>query len=149
MICYRHLCKVDGRYRNGMDAPEIRSGSEATRHTSFDPGSKIPTGSGVHHDRQGGCLRPALHVENLHIRINTENPQQNLHAVAVGAIIDRFLQGCAPKRCRQHTRNNYRGLFNNHIRPRWETEFVQNVKTTAVEGWLESYSHPRQIKSHV
>jgi integrase len=88
-------------------------------------------------------------VENLRIRINAGNSQQNFHAVTVGALIERFMEEYAPKRCRQHTRNNYRGLFNNHIRPRWETEFVQNVKTAAVEDWLESYPYSRQIKSHV
>ncbi|HEV2416405.1 MAG TPA: site-specific integrase [Terriglobia bacterium] len=88
-------------------------------------------------------------VEHLRITINAENPQQNFHSVTVGALIDRFMEEYAPKRCRENTRNNYRGLFNNHIRAKWEAEFVQNVKTTAVEDWLESYPHSRQIKSHV
>jgi integrase len=57
-------------------------------------------------------------VEHLRITINAENPQQNFHAVTVEALIDLFMEEYAPKRCRQHTRNNYRGLFNNHIRPR-------------------------------
>ena len=55
----------------------------------------------------------------------------------------------APKRCRENTQSNYRGLFDNHIKPRWGTEFVQNVKPMAVEDWLETYPRSRQVKSHV
>jgi len=43
----------------------------------------------------------------------------------------------------------YQSLFENHIRPKWGTEFVENFKLMAVEDWLESYPHSRQIKSHV
>jgi len=88
-------------------------------------------------------------VQYLRIKINSENPQQRFHEVTVGTLIDRFMAEYAPKRCRENTQNNYRGLFNNHIRPRWGAEFVQNVKTMAVEDWLEAYPHSRQVKSHV
>lgn len=88
-------------------------------------------------------------VKHLRITINTKNPQQSFHTVIVGTLIDRFMEEYVPKRCRENTRNNYRGLYNHHIRPRWEAEFVENVKTTAVEDWLETYPHSRQVKSHV
>ncbi|MGH9402233.1 MAG: tyrosine-type recombinase/integrase, partial [Terriglobia bacterium] len=35
------------------------------------------------------------------------------------------------------------------IRPKWGTEFVQNVKTMAVEDWLEEYQYSQQVKAHV
>jgi integrase len=88
-------------------------------------------------------------IEHRRIELNLENPQREFHSITVGGLIDRFMEEYAPKRCRENTQNNYRGLFDNHIRPRWGTEFVQNVKPMAIENWLESYPHSRQVKSHV
>ena len=88
-------------------------------------------------------------VEHLRMKINAPNPQERFHAVTVGALIDRFMEEYAPKRCRENTQTNYRSLFKNHIRPRWGGELVQNVKTIVVEDWLESYPGSRQVKSHV
>jgi len=88
-------------------------------------------------------------VEHLRIKINAENSQQQFHQVTVGALIDRFLKEYAPKRCRKPTQKLYHSLFENHIRPKWGREFVQNVKTTAVEDWLDEYPYSGQIKSHV
>jgi integrase len=88
-------------------------------------------------------------VEHLRIAINTGNPQQQFHAAIVLTLIDRFMREYAPKRCRENTRKNYRGIFENHIRPRWGTEFVQSVRTIAIEDWLETYPHSRQVKAHI
>jgi integrase len=88
-------------------------------------------------------------AEHLRITINAENPQQNFHSVTVGALIDRFMEEYAPKRCRLLTQKVYRSLFENHIRPRWGKENVPHVKTIGVENWLEGYPHSRQIKSHI
>jgi integrase len=88
-------------------------------------------------------------IEHLRMSINAENPQQLFHHVTVAALIDRFMQDYAPKRCRKPTQKLYRSLFKNHIKPKWGREFVQSVKTLAVEGWLDAYPHSRQIKSHV
>jgi integrase len=88
-------------------------------------------------------------VEHRRIQVNAQNPQQQFHEVTVGALIDRFMAEYAPKRCRENTQSNYRGLFDNHIKPRWGTEFVQNVKPMALEDWLETYPRSRQVKSHV
>ncbi|TAM79570.1 MAG: site-specific integrase [Acidobacteria bacterium] len=88
-------------------------------------------------------------VEHLRIKINAQNPQRQFHAVTVGALIERFMAEYAAKHCRKHTQKGYRGLFENHIKPRWGTEFVQNVEALAVGDWLEAYPHSRQVKSHV
>jgi len=88
-------------------------------------------------------------AEHLRITINAENPQQNSHSVTVGALIDRFMEEYAPKRCRLLTQKVYRSLFENHIRPRWGKENVTHVKTIGVENWLEAYPHSRQIRSHI
>jgi integrase len=88
-------------------------------------------------------------VEYLRIKINASNPQLQFHSATVGALIDRFMQDYAPKRCREFTLKNYLSMFKNHIRPRWADELVCNVKTMAVEDWLEAYPASRQVKSHV
>ncbi|MGD1154533.1 MAG: tyrosine-type recombinase/integrase [Terriglobia bacterium] len=88
-------------------------------------------------------------AEYLRIKANAQNPQQGFHAVTVGALIDRFMAEYAPKRCRENTRKNYHSVFENHIRPRWGTEFARNVKTVAIEDWLETYPHSQQVRAHV
>jgi hypothetical protein len=88
-------------------------------------------------------------VEHLRMKINAENPQQHSHHATVTALIERFMQEYVPSRCRRPTQKLYRSLFENHVKPKWGTEFVSNVKTMAVENWLEQYPHSSQIKSHV
>src|ERR1035441_2570773 len=88
-------------------------------------------------------------VEHLRMKVNAQSPQEQFHTVTVGGLIDRFMAEYAPKRCRRLTQKVYRSLFENHIRPKWGGEFVQDVRTMALENWLESYSHSRQVKSHV
>lgn len=88
-------------------------------------------------------------VGYLRMKINAQNPQQEFHSFTVGALIDRFMQEYAPKHCRKPTQRVYGSLFKNHIRPKWGAEYIQNVKTTAIEEWLETMPRSRQIKSHV
>jgi len=88
-------------------------------------------------------------VEHHRIHVNAQNPQQQFHSVTVAALIERFMEEYAPKRCRKLTQSTYRSLFKNHIRPRWGDEYVHNVKTMAVESWLDEYPYSRQIKAHV
>ena len=88
-------------------------------------------------------------IEHRRMEINSENPQQRFHSVTVGGLIDRFMKEYAPKHCRLNTQRDYRNSFNNHVRPRWGTVFIQNVKTMAVQDWLDSYPHSRQVKAHI
>jgi len=88
-------------------------------------------------------------VEHLRSRINANNPQSQFHSITVGGLIDRFMAEYAPKRCRLKTLRNYRSVFKNHIRPRWADEFIEDVRTAAVQDWLDAYPHSRQVKVHV
>ncbi len=88
-------------------------------------------------------------VEHRRIEINVESAQREFHSITIGALVDRFMAECAPKRCRLNTQRAYRSFFNNHVRPKWGSEFVQNVKTMAVQDWLDSYPHSRQVKAHI
>jgi hypothetical protein len=88
-------------------------------------------------------------VEYLRSNINAGHPQEQFHPVTVGALIDRFLAEYAPRHCRKSTQRVYESLFTTHIRPRWGGELVRQVKTMAVDDWLGSYPHSRQVKAHV
>jgi len=88
-------------------------------------------------------------VEHLRIKVNAQTPQARFHSVTVGALMDRFIEEYAPKHCRRNTVNCYRWLSNKHVRPRWGTEFVQDVKTMAVQDWLDAYPHSRQVRAHI
>jgi integrase len=88
-------------------------------------------------------------VEHLRMRINRDDPQQRFHSVTVGGLIDRFMEEYAPRVCRPNTQRDYRHSFKNHVRLRWGSVFIQNVKTMAVQDWLDSYPHSRQVKAHI
>ncbi len=88
-------------------------------------------------------------VEYLRMKINAQNPQRQFHSFTVGALIDRFMEQHVPKHCRKLTASVYRSLFEKHIRPKWGTELVGNVRTMALEEWLETMPYSRQVKSHV
>ncbi len=87
-------------------------------------------------------------VESLRMKINAQNPQQQFHRTTVQGLMDRFMSEYAPKRCRRNTSNNYRGLYSNHIKPRWGTEFLDSVRPMLVEDWLEGYNEYKvQLKN--
>ncbi len=88
-------------------------------------------------------------VEPLRIKINARNPQQQFHSVTVGALIDRYLAEEMPMRVRGDTASTYRGLLENWIRPKWGTEFIQKVKTLAIENWLKSIPRSANTKAHI
>ena len=103
-------------------------------------------------------------VEHRRIEINAQNPQRQFHCVTVGGLIELFMKDYTPKRCRKLTQSTYRSLFKNHIQPAWGRMYLQDVKTIAVESWLEGYNSyevegnggkkikkpvSRQIKAHV
>jgi integrase len=88
-------------------------------------------------------------VEFRRIKVNAQSPQAHFHSVTVGGLMDRFIEEYAPKHCRRNTRNCYRWISNKHVRPKWGTEFVHNVKTMPVQDWLDTYPVSRQVKAHI
>lgn len=103
-------------------------------------------------------------LECLRIKINVEIPQQQFYRVTVQGLADRFMTEYASKRCRWNTRMSYHGLYNNHIKPRWGTEYVDDVRPMLVEDWFDGYNEreveqkegqkikrpvSRAVKSHV
>ena len=88
-------------------------------------------------------------AERLRIKVNAPASHRHFNSITLGTLIDRFMEEYAPKRCRRHTLRNYRGIFNNHIRPKWADVCVKEVRALSVENWLETYPHSRPVKSHV
>ena len=62
---------------------------------------------------------------------------------------DRYMAEEMPARVRDDTARTYRGLLKKWIRPRWGPDFVQNVKTLAVEHWLKSIPRSVNTKAHI
>ncbi|MGA2629223.1 MAG: tyrosine-type recombinase/integrase [Terriglobia bacterium] len=88
-------------------------------------------------------------VEHRRMQINADSPQRQFHSVTVGALIDRFMEEYAPRHCRLNTQRDYRYSFKTHVQPKWGAVFIQNVKTMAVQDWLDNYPHSRQVKAHI
>ena len=61
-------------------------------------------------------------VEHLRIKINAQNPQQQFHAVTVGALVDRYKSEEMSGQCAAKTQpSRYRGILKNWICPKWGT----------------------------
>jgi integrase len=88
-------------------------------------------------------------VEHRRIEINSQNAQKQFHSVTVGALIERFMEQHVPRHCRKLTASVYRSLFETHIRPKWGTCFLHDLRPMGVKEWLEEMSHSRQVKAHV
>lgn len=88
-------------------------------------------------------------VECQRITINARSSQQQFHSVTVAALADRYMADEMLARVRDDTARTYRGLLKNWIRPRWGPDFVQNVKTLAVEHWLQGIPRSANTKAHI
>jgi len=92
----------------------------------------------------------ALRVLEVHrLRINSENPQTNLHALTVGTVIDRYLTEEMPVAVRSDTASSYQGILRNWIRPRWGTQTLQAVKAIPVETWIKSIPRSPNTRAHI
>ena len=69
--------------------------------------------------------------------------------VVVGELFDMFMAQHVQIKCRKLTASVYRSLFDVHIRPVWGDHQLSQVKTVAVESWLESLPKSDQVKAHV
>ena len=87
-------------------------------------------------------------VQYLRIKINAENPQQQFHTVTVGALIDRYTFEEMADSVREDTAESYRGILKNWIRPNWEGQTLESVKTMAFENWLKLFPVTRDEGAH-
>ena len=89
-------------------------------------------------------------VEHRRIQVNAQNPQQQFHSVTVGALIDRFMEEYAPKRCRKLTRRASIAVSSTTTSGRGGEP--NSSRTSSRWPWkngLRIYPHSRQVKAHV
>ena len=88
-------------------------------------------------------------VQYLRIKINSENPQHQFHTVTVGALIDRYTSEEMADSVREDTAESYRGILKNWIRPNWEGQTLESVKTMAFENWLKTVPRSPGTRAHI
>ena len=87
-------------------------------------------------------------VNSMQAKINNPDCLQ-FSQVTVGQLIDQFTVRHVEVHCRKITVSVYRSLFKVYIRPAWGDHLLSQVKTLAVESWLESLPKSDQVKAHV
>src|ERR1700682_2683815 len=120
---------MQARYQYGnLTVRERKKGPDAWQFRWLENGKQksVLIGTVEKYPTQADAERA---VEYLRMRINAQAPQQQFHSITVGALIDRFMNEYAAKRCRKLTQKVYQSLFKNHVRPKWGGEFVDDVKT--------------------
>jgi integrase len=82
--------------------------------------------------------REALnHIQSLRININRDTAFSGL--MTFGALVDHYRLAELPADNKtEKTRMTYQGYLRRWILPRWEREYLHNIKAVAVEQWLRS-----------
>jgi integrase len=87
-------------------------------------------------------------VNKLQAQINDPDSYR-FSQVTVGQLFDQYMTRHVESHCRKLTVSVYRSLFDTHIRQAWGNHLLPQVKTLAVESWLESLPKSDQVKAHV
>ncbi len=86
-------------------------------------------------------------VEAHLLKLNTERPQHHLGSVTFGGLCDRYIAEELPER--YSTRKSYLSNLTVHIKPRWGSYLLGQVKPMAVEGWLKELNMAPKSKAHI
>jgi integrase len=86
-------------------------------------------------------------VEHFRMKVNSQNPQQQFHAVTVKGLAERYKEEELPSR--YSTRVSYLSFLNGHIIPRWGTVFLEAVRPLDVEAWLRQLHLANKTKAHI
>ncbi len=87
-------------------------------------------------------------VNKLQAQINDPDCYR-FSQVTVKQLFDQYMTRHVESHCRKLTASVYRSLFDTHIRPTWGDHLLPQVKTLAVESWLEALPKSDQVKAHV
>jgi len=89
---------------------------------------------------------------SLRLDVTKEQPQRAKAGLTIGQLvahyIDNELNEQHPTKAHS-TRECYRTMFEQHILPRWEAYKLGDVRTVAVEAWLESLSLANASKAKI
>ena len=96
-------------------------------------------------------------AEALRITINAEQSQSAQQPVSVGALIDHFEEhelgpieeGDEEEGRAYSTRSTYRDILDFHVRKKWGTYKLRDVRTVAVEKWLRKLKLARGSKAKI
>jgi integrase len=91
---------------------------------------------------QAKALRAA---EHMRLGANADHPQAR--TVTFGALIDRYMAEEMPER--YSTRRAYRSKLLNHVRPKWASYAIADVKPFAVAEWLKQLALAPKTKAHL
>ena len=87
-------------------------------------------------------------VNSMQAKINNPDCFQ-FSQVTVGQLIDQFTTRHVEVHLVKATESAYRSQFKVHIRPAWGEHLLSQVKTLAVESWLEALPKSDPVKAHV
>ncbi len=92
------------------------------------------------------AMRKSAKVQALLLGANAESPMVGSDVV-MGTLIARYEVEEMPKR--YSTGSAYQSYLDCHIKPRWESTLLRNVKPMAVEDWLNGLKLAPKTKSHI
>ena len=84
-------------------------------------------------------------AEQWRISANDEAPRRM--PVTFGAVLDRYEREQMPDRI--STRTHYKPWITNHIRPKWGSSMLTEVKPFLVQEWLKSLQLRKKSKQHI
>lgn len=68
-------------------------------------------------------------------------------AVTFGALLDRYIAEELPPR--KSTRDSYTSIIKNHLRPRWESMVLSDIRPALIHSWFQSMKLQPISKGHV
>ena len=80
-------------------------------------------------------------------RLNDATPYTPPVAVTFGALLDRYIAEELPPR--KSTRDSYKSIIKNHLRPRWENMVLSDIKPALIHSWFQSLKLQPVSKGHV
>jgi integrase len=92
------------------------------------------------------AARKSARIQALILGANAESPMA-ASDVLIGTLIGRYEVEEMPKR--YSTGSAYQSYLKCHIKPRWETTLIRNVKPMVVEDWLNALKLAPKTKSHI
>jgi integrase len=92
------------------------------------------------------AMRKSAKMQALMLGANAESPMAGSDVV-MGTLIARYEVEEMPER--YSTGSAYKSYLHCHIKPRWESTLISNVKPMAVESWLNGLKLAPKTKSHI
>ena len=136
------------RYQHGSFRLKIRAKGEQCWELRFYEAGKrkhVLVGTQTEFPSES-AIRKSPKVQALLVGANAERPIAD-GDVLMGTLIARYELEEMPNR--YSTGSAYQSYLKCHIKPRWESTLIRNVKPMAVEDWLNHLKLAPKTKSHI